>query len=258
MYRKFQTCKKVLSFTLAETLIVIGVIGIVSALTLPNLNNSTGDKERVAKVKKIHQNLNDALGRAEAVYGPLGEWRKSSDNTFEKQSKRFGERITEFIKIQKNCETNTSDGCFSNERVKLLGGSDANVGTLDTSSTYYKIITSDGTSLAFKVAFTSNGLFSSDIYVDIDGPSKGPNTLGMDIFYFYIDENEGIVPKGNDMDINQLYTKLKGISLMKTYAYYSTTWILKYDNADYLEFGTTSDKKCKNGTIPTEANPSCK
>ena len=45
--------KKFVEFTLAETLIVMGVICIVSALTLPNLNSSTGDKERVVKVKKI-------------------------------------------------------------------------------------------------------------------------------------------------------------------------------------------------------------
>ena len=66
--------KKFLAFTLAETLIVMGVIGIVAALTLPNLNSSTGDKERVAKAKKIYQNLTDAFGRAEVVYGPYEEW----------------------------------------------------------------------------------------------------------------------------------------------------------------------------------------
>ena len=54
--------KKILAFTLAETLIVMGIIGIVSALTLPNLNSSTGEKEKIAKVKKIYQNVNDALG----------------------------------------------------------------------------------------------------------------------------------------------------------------------------------------------------
>ncbi len=36
--------KKLLAFTLAETLIGIGIIGVVSALTLPNLNSSTGEK----------------------------------------------------------------------------------------------------------------------------------------------------------------------------------------------------------------------
>ena len=66
--------QKTIAFTLAETLIVMGVIGIVSALTLPNLNASTGEKEKIAKVKKIYQNLDDAIGRAVAVYGPMDEW----------------------------------------------------------------------------------------------------------------------------------------------------------------------------------------
>jgi len=93
--------KKLLAFTLAETLIVMGVIGIVSALTLPNLNSSAGDKERVAKVKKIYQNLNDAFGRAEAVYGPYEEWFINDGDDGEAKAKRAGERISEFMKIQK-------------------------------------------------------------------------------------------------------------------------------------------------------------
>ena len=68
------TIRKVLAFTLAETLIVMGIIGVVAALTIPNLNSSTGDKEKVVKVKKIYSNLNDAIGRAQAVYGPVEEW----------------------------------------------------------------------------------------------------------------------------------------------------------------------------------------
>ena len=65
---------KAFAFTLAETLIVMGIIGVVAALTIPNLNSSTGDREKVAKVKKIYSNLNDAIGRAQAVYGPVEEW----------------------------------------------------------------------------------------------------------------------------------------------------------------------------------------
>ncbi|MBR1942811.1 hypothetical protein IJ843_03645 [bacterium] len=38
-------------------LIVIDIIGVVAALTLPNLNSSAGDKEKVVKVKKIYQNF---------------------------------------------------------------------------------------------------------------------------------------------------------------------------------------------------------
>lgn len=100
--------KKFLAFTLAETLIVMGIIGIVSALTLPNLNSSTGEKEKVAKLKKIYQNLNDAVGRSAAVYGPFDETGGDS------LAQTWGDRLTEFMKVSKNCGISTNQGCFSN------------------------------------------------------------------------------------------------------------------------------------------------
>ncbi|MBR1680385.1 type II secretion system protein, partial [bacterium] len=57
---KFQ---KKSAFTLAETLIVMGIIGVVAALTIPSLTNSTNNKDVVAKVRKAHTNLEDAFGR---------------------------------------------------------------------------------------------------------------------------------------------------------------------------------------------------
>ena len=44
---------KAIAFTLVETLVVMGIIGVVAALTIPNLNQSTGDREKVAKLKKV-------------------------------------------------------------------------------------------------------------------------------------------------------------------------------------------------------------
>ncbi|MGN0018691.1 MAG: type II secretion system protein [Candidatus Gastranaerophilaceae bacterium] len=65
---------EIIAFTLAETLIVMGIIGVVVALTIPNLNSSTGEAEKVAKVKKIYAELNEAHNRAVAKYGPFGTW----------------------------------------------------------------------------------------------------------------------------------------------------------------------------------------
>lgn len=70
LYHCVTSLKKTFAFTLAETLIVMGIIGVVAALTIPNLNSATADKEKVAKVQKLYSNLNDAFGRAQAVYGP--------------------------------------------------------------------------------------------------------------------------------------------------------------------------------------------
>jgi len=137
----------------------MGIIGVVAALTLPNLNSSTGDKEKVVKVKKIYQNLEDALGRATAVYGPYDDW-FVNDNDATSQRTRFAELLTEFMKIS-----------------KLTSNSTANIYTL-----------ADGTTLKF----TSKGV----VYFDIDGDNKGKNQETHDIFYtsvsngaFYIDSD---------------------------------------------------------------------
>ena len=76
--------KKNLAFTLAEVLIVIGIIGVVAALTLPNLNHATGDKEKVTKVKKIYSALTEAVDRAQAIYGPFDTWFKDLSTADEK------------------------------------------------------------------------------------------------------------------------------------------------------------------------------
>ena len=226
--------KKFVAFTLAETLIVMGVIGIVSALTLPNLNSSTGDKERVAKVKKIYQNLNDALGRAEAVYGPYDEW-FINDTTIAEKSKRAGERITEFMKLSKNCELNVNQGCCSS--------------SWDTSPNDYKVITADGTSLSFFVVANDNNKFT--INADIDGPAKGTSTGGKDWFQFnYIDGEVRTNVK------NETFTELVNLAYNKN-SNASFEWILRYDNADYLKFKNARGL-CPNGTTVTEANPRCK
>ena len=66
-------------------MVVIGIIGVVAALTLPNLNSSTGDKEKVVKLQKIYSNLQDAFGRAEIVYGPYDEWFVNDGDDEDKQ-----------------------------------------------------------------------------------------------------------------------------------------------------------------------------
>ena len=70
------TFRKALAFTLAEVLVVLGIIGVVSALTLPNLNQNTSEKEKVVKLKKVYSELNDAVGRAVVEYGPVSVWLK--------------------------------------------------------------------------------------------------------------------------------------------------------------------------------------
>ena len=50
---------------------------------------------------KVYSNLNDAFGRAEAVYGSVDEW-FSGDANATAQATRAGERLSEFLKVSKN------------------------------------------------------------------------------------------------------------------------------------------------------------
>ena len=221
--------KKILAFTLAETLIVMGIIGVVAALTLPNLNSSTGDKEKVAKVKKIYQNLNDALGRAEAVYGPMTNW-CSNINKEQDCSKIAGERITEFMKVSKNCGIEKKKGCFALEGKMLDNSAMANV---DDSDAIYKIITQDGTSVGF-MKFLNGTIYKGKgrIYIDIDGPNKGPNIMGKDNFAFVMDENNCVIPYGPHSFSSWDQASSSDDSKLGLYAAW---WIIDNDNMDYLK-----------------------
>lgn len=226
---------KKIAFTLAETLIVMGIIGVVAALTIPNLNSSTADKEKVAKVKKIYQNLDDALGRAQAVYGPYDEWTLNITNTTS-INQRIGERITEFMKVSKNCSTSNQNDCFKDANVYWANGTSTGQ-TL--SRTGYRFITADGTS----VAIDSSGF----IHVDIDGPNKGNNKFGTDIFRFLISNNT--VQPARDSNFTWYLTDLT------SHGQSASGWVIDYDNMDYLKI---KNGKCPNGSTPTETNPRCK
>ena len=215
---------KAIAFTLAETLVVMGIIGVVAALTIPNLNQSTGDREKVAKVKKLYSNLEDAFGRATAVYGPYDTWLNGL-STDEEKVTRIGQRITEFMKVSKDCGYNTysaNNTCWS-------------------SATGYSIITADGTGMRINEFL---------IDVDIDGRNKGKNTDGKDAFTFQI-TGDGIVPWGRDYRTSPL------TSCSSYGGSYCTDWVIEMGNMDYLK--TNSEGKCPNGKkLDWTTNTSCK
>ena len=235
--------RQTIAFTLAETLIVMGIIGVVSALTLPNLNASTGEKEKVAKVKKIYQNLEDALGRAKVVYGPIEEWYRL-DSNIDDRSKRFGERITEFMKVSKTCGVST--GCFSTAPLKYAKGTtwvENDVQALISSKAYMYIL-NDGTSLAFDLTY-------SKIRIDIDGPTKGKNQNGVDRFTIKLCDGglslTGCL-SGYD-DILFSGNTVSGLASGSSSEEYSMRWVIMNDNMDYL--------KCAN-KLNWETKTSCK
>jgi len=217
-----------LAFTLAETLIVMGIIGVVAALTLPNLNSSTGDKEKVAKLQKIYSNLQDAFGRMEAVYGHYGDWCNyySHEGMSSECEKRFFDRMTEFMKYSKTC---TVSDCM---RFDAGGDSDGN-------SANYGVILADGSTIGFH----GDG---GKIMIDIDGLNKGPNKQCIDYFLVFVSKDKG-VHFSSDYQNSQ-------------YSAQCTAWVLLNGNMDYLKTSTKEvGGACSNGKIlDWTTNVTCK
>ena len=233
------------AFTLAETLIVMGIIGVVAALTLPNLNSSTGDQEKVVKLQKIYSNLNDAFGRAEAVYGPISGWCSGiSDNS--DCSKKYVDRFSDFLKVSKTC--NDDYGCLYSDDdyppymrgVILADGASVAIGT--TSTQFSQASSSVTYDAPEKYCF-------GDIFVDIDGPNKGKRSNGYDIFRFFV-TTKGIVPSGGENAIDQ-FNPNGGAD------YLATDWVIKFGNMDYLK---VKSGKCPDGktVLNWTTNTTCK
>ena len=129
--------KKFIAFTLAEVLIVLAIIGVAAALTLPNLNDDIEDKKVVAKLRKIYPELDGIYESIVQTYGKPYEWGAPSEAT---ALNIFGGYFQEMAGVVKDCGTGT--GCFK--------------GTIDSNTNYRKFIMKDGSSVGIR--FT--GIFS--------------------------------------------------------------------------------------------------
>ena len=246
------------AFTLAETLIVIGIIGVVAALTLPNLNHATGDKERVTKVKKIYSALTDAFDRAQVVYGDADGWFNDlGEENFDRKSERFAKRVTEFMKVSKDCGFDS--GCFSSAPFIYWDGSDDQDNyllALQNQGTYM-VTLSDGISLGFEYVGSEEGPVIGRIRVDIDGPNKGKNQSGNDIFDFAVPLNSDNPHKNNLVTV--LNDDNYPDSSIGSYGYL-TQWVIQNGNLDYLKAAEDEEYnvKCPNGkTLGWASDTSC-
>lgn len=196
--RKF--IHKIKGFTLSEVLLVLSVIGVVAALTIPTLVQKVNNDQYVAKLKKTYSALQQAYNLMQVDNGGditsvlTGMTNVNAANLFATK-----------LNVIKNC--GTSAGCWYNSNVFYLGG--ANTGLSGEGyATAGKLILADGTILNIWSDYTNcvSGTFTQPplknrcggIYADLNG-SAGPNTIGRDIFAFHL-TLDGVYPLGSNND----------------------------------------------------------
>lgn len=204
-----------MGFTLAEVLIVVGIIGIVAELTVPDLIYSYQKIYYATALKKSYSEFSDILTQITTEYGcgnNLACTGLFSDST---STLSLGEAFVKYIKTAKNCEASTDQDCWpvlTNRRYDGSGSGLLGTANYNTGNTTYKFITLDGMSIRinkftganadcqYKNATSMLGYMTQgcgSILIDINGP-KGPNCTGRDTFSFYITNGKGaaLYPEG--------------------------------------------------------------
>lgn len=159
------------AFSLAETLIALGIIGIVSALIIPNLIAKHQHKALETAFKKTYTNLNNAVNEVIAEDSGIYKTSNFSDRTF------YNEVFAKYTVIK----TIPQWEYLSNIKVSNYNKKSIKGAIPTQSQIVINIVLSDGSAIGGRI--NSMGYYFT---VDTNGPQKGPNAFGHDIFIFII------------------------------------------------------------------------
>lgn len=172
-------------FTLSEVLIVLVIIGVIAAITVPVMYADIKEHQTVAKVKKFHSTINNALNMEIKDVGTVENWNYETTTIVPYQLAAY---FKPHLNVIKDCQGGS--GCIYEGNYKLLNGEEWN--NYNSMSAYYSMILNDGTIMWFRSDYSVEHCKKSDIgysntcglfWIDVNG-IKPPNTIGKDTFAF--------------------------------------------------------------------------
>ncbi|MBP3924624.1 type II secretion system protein, partial [bacterium] len=170
------------AFTLAEVLITLGIIGIVAALTMPNLIANYQKKQTVTQLKKAYSQLAQALKLSEVTNGEVQYW--NLDAPSDEFANKYVLPYLKHSKILPVSEVN------SNTKYRFLDGTYASAASGFYGGTAIEI--ADGTIITVDSWTPSDNSFRT-FYIDINGYKK-PNVFGKDMFVFWLRSGADLKP----------------------------------------------------------------
>ena len=189
------------AFTLAEVLITLGIIGVVAALTLPSLINKYKIKQLHTAFTRTSSILQNVLNETAVEFGYNNfkelnsicgnvskdnsqSCRSANQDIFEDISSFFSSRF-KTVSVFKSKDIALKNYKFTNYSNSTQSNYDLLYGLNTYNTPYAQLnILADGTavtSIAFFYHEPGDGL---SITFDTNGPEKGPNRYGYDIFLY--------------------------------------------------------------------------
>lgn len=168
-------------FTLAEILITLGIIGVVSAITIPTLISNYQKRQTVTRLKKVYSIVNQAIKLSEEEFGSIESWDTDLNSI---------EFFNKYLRPHMNVSSAIKLGTYKHTpRYKRLNGTIENTYTLFASNANL-VTLNDGNLLFFdsdsyNISQSKRNPLTLIFGVDINGFS-GPNIIGKDFFLFCI------------------------------------------------------------------------
>ena len=155
-------------------LVTLGIIGIVSAMTVPSLMQNYQRQSYVTQLHKVYNELSQASQQLLTDKNAINL--KEAGLTSQAEAQSF---VKKYFKVINDCGADKTP-CFASSYRKLPGN---NVSNWNTKAHY---VLANGTSLG--VGECINGDVLLRFYVDVNG-QKGPNIIGRDFFIMYLYKN---------------------------------------------------------------------
>ena len=190
--------KRFKGFTLAEVLITLTIIGVIAAITIPNLMQSYKKHQVEVSLKAAYSIIYNALMSAKAEYGEIEEMMADVEaqapggGNWLVKNKYFSKKYIEpYFKFTKKCTPRQSNcRIFTDENIKPLDTWGSGQNGYWQVSEWQELALSNGMYLGM---MTYEYLTTQIRFiVDING-GNGPNRSGHDIFYFTTRDDNKVV-----------------------------------------------------------------
>jgi len=191
-----------IGFTLAEVLVTLGIIGVVAAMTIPNLMTNIRYMTIRNQFKKSYSEWNQAamLFMEDHDMSIPAYAAENGINAFVAELPKY---IKGFSKYSDWSYAASLTGTKMPYKIKSLNGSYATSFLCDSTGFYSNLA---GSTFSYD-APPRAGYNGPRMCIDINGP-KAPNTLGIDIFSFQFTTDGHVIPEGADHKDNNYITSI--------------------------------------------------
>lgn len=212
------------AFTLAEVLITLGVIGVVSAMTIPTLISNYQKIQTVTRLKQTYSIINNAMKLTAKDFGGDGMNSWSCDGRTD--TSFFMERCFGIIfdKVQLSQKfpkiaSNETAMCYQNKDYRpytaLNGGNMKNL----FSTNGHSVLLANGACVHWiPLYWTGTSSEGGCMFIDVDGPYNGINRLGRDTFRFCYavgqDQKNPVRGPGISIFPSQLYGRQNDLGIV--------------------------------------------